>query len=211
MKMLVVGASGGTGALAARLALDRGHAVTAFARHPEALVLDHPQLTRFTGDFHDRASVEAAVAGHEAVIVTAAAGQLRAYKQNPNYFSQGTGHVIDAMKAQGVRRLVILSAFGVGESRGLASFLMEKLVISLVLRRPFEDHERQEQMVKASGLEWVIARPTRLTGGPARGRYVKTATLEKVPLSISRADVAAFLVEAAETESWVGKAVQLGG
>ena len=211
MRMLIIGASRGTGALATRAALERGHEVTAFARHPDALSLDHPGLERVAGDFHDRASVEAAVAGHAAVIVTAASRSLRAYKQNPYYFSQGTRLVIDAMKSHGARRLVILSAFGVGESGALEGFWMEKLVLSLLLRRPFEDHERQEEMVKASGLEWVIARPTRLTNGPARGRYVKTAALERTPGAISRADVAGFLVEAAETETWVGKAVHLGG
>ncbi len=211
MKMLIIGASRGTGALATCAALDGGHEVTALARHPSALVLDHPKLSRATGDFHDPASVATAVAGHAAVIVTAASGRLSDYKRNPHYFSQGTRHVIAAMKAHGARRLVILSALGVGESRALAGWLMDRLVISLLLRRPFEDHERQEEMVKASGLEWVIARPSRLTNGPARGRYVKTAAIEKVPWSISRADVAAFLVEAAATEAWVGKAVQLGG
>ncbi len=211
MRILIIGASRGTGALAARTALERGHEVAAFARHPSTLALDHPRLTLLAGDFHDRQSVEAAVAGQQAVIVTASASSLKAFKEQPDYFSRGTGYVIDAMKAKGVRRLVILSAFGVGESRALASFLVDKLVISLVLRRPFEDHERQEQLAKASGLEWVIARPGRLTNGPARRQYVKTADLRRSPASISRADVADFLVEAAETDVWVGKAVQLGG
>jgi uncharacterized protein YbjT (DUF2867 family) len=211
MRILIIGASRGTGALAVRIALGRGHEVTAFARSPSTLALDHPKLARVAGSFHDRGSVEAAVIGHPAVIITAAAGTLRPYRENPYYFSQGTQHVVDAMKAHAGRRLVILSAFGVGESRALASFLVDKLVISLLLRRPFEDHERQEQTVKASGLEWVIARPSRLTNGPARGRYVKTAALQRVPGSISRADVADFLVEAVETDAWVGKTVQLGG
>jgi uncharacterized protein YbjT (DUF2867 family) len=65
--------------------------------------------------------------------------------------------------------------------------------------------------VRESGLDWVIARPTRLTNGPARGTFVKTAAVEKVPGAISRADVASFLVEACESAAWVGKAVQLGG
>lgn len=211
MRILIIGGSRGTGALAARIALERNHQVTAFARHPGDLALDHPHLARVAGDFHDRASVAGAVAGHAAVIVTAASRSLRAYRENPHYFSQGTRHVIDAMQARSVRRLVVLSAFGVGESRAVEGLLMDRLVISLLLRRPFEDHERQEEMVRASGLEWVIARPRRLTNGPARGRHVKTAAVEKVPASISRADLASFLVEAAETQTWVGQTVHLGG
>jgi uncharacterized protein YbjT (DUF2867 family) len=211
MKILVIGGSQGTGALAVAAALQRGHSVTAFSRTPAKLALEHARLTKRPGDFHDRNSVAAAVPGHDAVLITASATSLKGFRDNPNYFSQGTGYAIDAMKASGVRRLVVLSAFGVGETRAVSGLLVRALLISLILKAPFEDHERQERRVKESGLEWVIARPTRLTDGPARGLYVKETAPKKVPGAISRADVAAFLVEAAEVPTWVGKAVQLGG
>jgi uncharacterized protein YbjT (DUF2867 family) len=211
MRLLIIGASQGTGARAVEAALAHGHDVTAFARSPQKLALEHPKLTKRAGDFHQRASVDAAVRGHDAVIITASANRLGAFKENPHYFSQGTGYVIDAMKASGVKRLVVLSALGTGDSRKLSNFLVDKLVISFVLKLPFADHERQEKLVRDSGLEWVIARPTRLTNGPARKRYVKETAIVRVPGSISRADVADFLVEAAEVDTWVGKAVQLGG
>jgi uncharacterized protein YbjT (DUF2867 family) len=82
-----VGASQGTGALAVRAALGRGHRVSAFARSPQKLVLDHPQLKKVTGDFHQAASLEAAVPGHDAVVITASATSLRSFKENPRYFS----------------------------------------------------------------------------------------------------------------------------
>jgi len=211
MRILVIGASQGTGALAVRAALARGHEVTAFARSPEKLADQHPKLTRKKGDFHDKASVDGAVPGHDAVIITASATALKAFKENPRYFSQGTRLVIDAMKASGVKRLVVLSALGTGESRKLVGFVLEKVMVGFLLKVPFEDHERQEAMTRESGLEWVIARPGRLTDGPGRGRYVKTAAVEPVPGSISRADVADFLVQATEGDAWVGKAVQIGG
>jgi uncharacterized protein YbjT (DUF2867 family) len=211
MKILVLGASQGTGAAAVKIALERGHEVTAFARNLDKLEAASALLRRQKGDFHDPASVDAAVRGHDAVIVTASATSLKAFKERPTYFSEGTAHAIAAMKAHGVRRLVILSAFGTGESRKLAGFLLDKLVISFLLKRPFEDHERQEKLVQESGLDWVIARPGRLTNGPMRGRYVAKAELEAVPSSISRADVADFLVKASEVDTWVHKAVQLGG
>ena len=178
MKISILGASRGTGAEAARVALERGHDVTAFARNPDRLALEHARLTKLRGDFHQRESVEGAVRGHDAVIVTASSTNLRGFKENPTYFSQGTGHVIEAMKAHGVRRLVVLSAFGTGESRKAANFLLDKLVISLLLRAPFEDHERQEKLVRESGLDWVIARAGRLTNGPGRGRYAASTTVD---------------------------------
>jgi uncharacterized protein YbjT (DUF2867 family) len=211
MNILVIGASQGTGALAVRAALDKGHKVTAFARSPQKLVLDHAQLRRLTGDFHQEASVDAAVPGHDAVIVTASATSLSAFKANPHYFSQGTGYVIDAMKKAGVNRLVVLSALGVGDSLPLLNPFVRALAVGWLLKVPFQDHERQEAQVRGSGLDWVIARPGRLTNGPARRQYVKRTTIEGVPSSISRADVADFLVHACEGPAWVGHAVQIGG
>lgn len=211
MRIVILGASKGTGGLAVKAALDRGHDVTAFARHPENLQLEHPKLRRLQGDFHDPASVAGAVRGHDAVIVTASASSLKGFKQDPTYFSRGTGYAIDAMKKSGVKRLVVLTAVGTGESRKLFGFFMSTLLVSFILKAPYEDHERQEALVQGSGLDWVIARPTRLTDGPARKRYVKTKAIEQVPRSISRADVADFLVEATEVDSWLRAAVQLGG
>jgi uncharacterized protein YbjT (DUF2867 family) len=211
MNILVIGASQGTGALAVRAALDKGHKVTAFARSPQKLVLDHPQLRRLTGDFHQAASVDAAVPGHDAVIVTASATSLGAFKANPHYFSQGTGYVIEAMKKAGINRLVVLSALGVGDSRPLLNPIVRALAVGWLLKVPFQDHERKEAQVKASGIDWVIARPGRLTNGPARRQYVKRTAIESVPGSISRADVADFLVDACEGPAWVGHAMQIGG
>jgi uncharacterized protein YbjT (DUF2867 family) len=211
MNILVIGASQGTGALAVRAALDRGHRVTAFARSPQKLILDHPQLQKVIGDFHQAASVQSVVPGHDAVVVTASATRLSAFKENPRYFSQGTAYTIDAMKKAGTMRLVVLSALGVGESRPLLNPVVRALMVGFLLKVPFEDHERQEAQVRTSGLDWVLARPGRLTNGAAHRRYVKKTVIESVPSSISRADVAGFLVEACEVSTWVGHAVQLGG
>jgi uncharacterized protein YbjT (DUF2867 family) len=211
MNILVIGASQGTGALTVRAALAKGHRVTAFARSPRKLALENAQLERVAGDFHQAECVDSAVPGHDAVIVTASASSLAAFKANPHYFSQGTGYVVAAMKKAGVKRLVVLSALGVGESLPLLNPIVRAVAVGWVLKVPFEDHDRQEKLVCASGLDWVIARPGRLTNGAAHRNYVKKTAIEKVPGSISRADVADFLVEACDGEAWVGHAVQLGG
>jgi putative NADH-flavin reductase len=185
--------------------------VTAFARTPAKLDLTHPALTKVAGDFHDATSVRNAVAGHDAVILCASPTSLGAIKEKPDYYSRGTKYCIDAMKEHGVKRLVVLTAHGVGETKPVASWFQRKFLIGGLVKGFFLDHEVQEQIVKESGLEFVFARPTRLTNGPAKGKYVRTAEVVSVPSSISRADLADFMVEACETTTWVGKGVQLGG
>jgi uncharacterized protein YbjT (DUF2867 family) len=185
--------------------------VTAFARTPERLGVQHPHLTLLKGDFHQTESVSRAVRGQDAVIITAGVSRLKAFKENPNYFSQGTRYVIDAMNAEGVKRVVVLSAFGVGETLEHAGFVLRRLLIPFMLKAAYQDHERQEELVRHSSLDWVIARPTRLTNGPAHRRYVKETSAKAVPFSIARADVADFLIEAATVDTWLRHAVQLGG
>src|ERR1700690_2113739 len=196
MKILVVGASQGTGALCVKSALAKGHSVSAFSRTPAKLELTHPALTKVAGDFHDAASVRSAVAGHDAVIICASPSSLGTIKEQPDYFSRGTKYCIDAMKELGVERLVVLTAHGVGESEPVASWFQRTFLIGGLLKGFFRDHDVQERMTRESGLDFVIARPTRLTNGKAKGKYVRTAELISVPGSISRADPAAFLVAA---------------
>ncbi len=212
MKFLVVGASKGTGALCVKSALAKGHEVSAFARTPSKLDVTHDKLTKVTGDFHDAASISSAMPGHDAVIVTASISSLGEMKKKPDYFSHGTRLCIDAMKEHGVKRLVILSAQGAGDSVASANWLLRTFVIGGILKRAFADHDVQEKLTMESGLDWVIARPTRLTDGPANGKYVREPNpAGKVPGSISRADVADFMVEACSARDLVGKAFNLGG
>jgi uncharacterized protein YbjT (DUF2867 family) len=214
LKIVVLGASKGTGAATVKEALARGHEVTAFARSPEKLEaqgIKGDKLKLLKGDFHDAASVDAAVTGQDVVVVTASVGKLDDFKTNPTYYSQGTGYAINAMRKHGVNRLVVLSALGASESVKLLGFPLKLLMHDFILKRAFADHDTQEHQVRTSGLDWVIARPTRLTDGAAKKQYQAVEALKKVPSSISRADVASFMIDAAETRKYVGQAVHLGG
>ncbi|MBS2027400.1 MAG: NAD(P)H-binding protein [Deltaproteobacteria bacterium] len=211
MRILVVGASQGTGAECVKNALEKGHQVTAFARSPKKLAIENAALTKVAGDFFNLADLERVMPGHDAVIVTASVSKLSTFKEKPDYFSAGTAFTVQAMKKAGVKRLVILSALGAGESRALANPILRFLVVDRILKAAFLDHNRQEQLVKESGLEWVIARPTRLTNGPSLKKYQAKTAVESVPGAISRGDVADFMVEACVKPDWVGHAVQLGG
>jgi uncharacterized protein YbjT (DUF2867 family) len=211
VKILVVGGSKGTGARVVERALAAGHDVSAFSRSPERNGATHPRLRKIAGSFHDEVAVDGAVADHDAVIITASANSRKEFRAQPQYFSLGTAHVVRSMRARGARRLVVLSSLGVGESRSLLPLPARLLLADLVLKPAFVDHEVQERMVRASGLDWVIARPSRLTDGPGRGEYRKASDIVPVPSTISRDDVADFLLEASTTPSWIGQAVHLGG
>ena len=165
LRLLVVGASQGTGALTVSAALARGHRVTAFARSVDKLAIEHPLLTKLAGSFHDAAAVDAAVAGQDAVIIAVnTSGGV--FKETPTYVSSGVALVIEAMKRHSVPRLVVVSALGTGDSRPLLGWFVRTVLKDGLLKLPSQEHERKEALTRASGLEWVIARPGRLTNGP---------------------------------------------
>ena len=207
MNIIVFGATGSVGRLAVRHLLEQGHRVTAFARHTGNLDIEHPGLSRFDGDAMHFDSVNAAVAGHDAVVVTLGAGaSLRSRVR-----SEGTRNVVEAMKRQGVRRLVCQSTLGAGESWGNLSFFWKYIMFGLLLRAPFLDHERQEQLVRDSGLEWTLVRPSAFTDEPATGAFrVDVPTGERgLGLTISRADIALFLTRCVNEVSFLHRAVAI--
>jgi putative NADH-flavin reductase len=191
MKLLVFGASGPLGRAITQAALETGHQVTAFARTPGRLG-GHPGLREVAGDVLDAEPVAAAVPGHDAVI--SALGQAKPSPAGHD-LHPGTAHIIAAMRAAGVSRLIWISSHGVGDARGRSGFVFERIFVPWRLRAEFADKERQEALVTASDLDWTIIRPARLTNGPATG---KLRAQPRLPVtirdSISRADVAQFVL-----------------
>ncbi|GAB4017764.1 NAD(P)-dependent oxidoreductase [Spirosoma koreense] len=209
MQILIVGATGGTGKQAVEQALERGHYVTAFVRDPAKLLLQHTNLTIVTGDVLDAETLLPAVRRQDAVFC--ALGNRPG--QQGGAVEKGTVNLIGAMQTAGVRRLLVVSSLGVGTSYEEAS-LPSKLIIKTLLSGVIDEKEKQEQAILASPLEWIIARPTRLTNGPLTGQY---RLGEHLPFStfampsISRADVAAFLLDQLEADTYVRKAVTITG
>jgi len=205
MKVIVFGATGSVGRLAVEHLLAAGHQVTAFARRPERLDLAHPQLQRHAGDAMDLASVSEAVAGHDCVVVTLGAGASRSSRVR----SVGTGNVIQAMRQHGVKRLICQSTLGAGDSWSNLNFVWKRIMFGLLLRPAFLDHERQEAMVRDSGLDWTLVRPSAFTDGPADGAFrVDVAPHERgLRLTISRADIAAFLTRCVQENGFLHRAV----
>ena len=205
--VLVIGASRGIGLETVKRALAAGHRVRAFARGAGSIPLDAPALEKIGGDALDKAGVAAAVAGADAVIQSLGAPKgPQAILSGTTLFSQATRILIEAMRENGVRRLVTVTGLGAGDSRGHGSFLYDAILFPLLLKRVYDDKDVQEQMIRASGLEWTIARPGLLTSGPATGQARALVDPKDWRAgSISRADVADFLVREAFERRFVGK------
>src|ERR1700739_3435348 len=192
MRVLVVGATGGTGRAITTRALVEGHSVTAFARRAAALPSGDARLRRFPGDVLDPAAIDAAVRDQDAVICVLGAPPTR---RPVSVFSQGTPNLVAAMSAHGVRRIICVTGVGCGNSRGHGGFLYDRVFLPYVLRTIYEDKDRQEAILRTSGLDWIIVRPGFLTDGPASSNFLALNDLDGVRAGrISRADVAMFVV-----------------
>ena len=205
MNVIVFGATGSVGTLVVGRLLADGHAVTAFARHPEKLAPSHPALTRLPGDATDPAAVSAAMRGQDAVVITIGAGKSR----TGTVRSSATRNVIAAMHAHGVKRLICQSTLGAHDSWGNLNFFWKRIMFGLLLRPVLRDHERQEDLVRSSGLDWTIVRPSAFVDGPETGGYIEDvpAAARKLKLTIPRADIAAFLERQLTDARYHGRAV----
>jgi uncharacterized protein YbjT (DUF2867 family) len=244
VKVLVFGATGGTGRALVDQALERGHAVTAFARDPTKIQSAHQNLTVARGNMLDLDSVEAAVKGQDAVlsalgirppvwsiVLAILAFQILArilafhgplglavriggplvaillLTRRGTALSQGTRNIVQAMEKHGVKRLVCESSLGVADSQGRLGIFYNVILVPLLLRGIFAEKAVQEQIIQACTLDWVIVRPTSLTNGPRRGIYRAGLDIGHWfrPTSISRADVADFMLKQLTDDAWLRK------
>jgi putative NADH-flavin reductase len=201
MKVLIIGATGATGKILMREALAQGHQLTALARNPSALAPEDYRLRVLQGNALDVSSVEAAVAGQDAVLVALGTRSSRP----TTLFSESTHNVIGAMDKHGVRRLVCITGVGVGDSKGHVGFLYDRIIRPLVVRNVYEDKERQEEAIEQSDLEWVIVRPAQLTDEPAKGEYKVYLKGSYKAKTISREDVAEFMLAQVKDDTYVHK------
>jgi putative NADH-flavin reductase len=206
MRLAIFGGTGGTGLEVTRQALEHGHNVRVLVRNPDRMPLANANMRLVLGNVLDQESVTKTVLGSDAVL--SCLGQ-RTLLRNTHVVSDGTQQIMAVMKQHGVRRLVVESAFGAGESLALAR-LAERLVIATLLWAPYQDKNLMEPEVKASGLEWTILRPTLLTNGPLTNRYTVSAG-RPAAARVSRADVAAAILRAVEERLWVGESAAVTG
>jgi putative NADH-flavin reductase len=207
VKLVIFGSTGTVGRQVVEQALNQGHWVTAFARNPNRLDIRHPHLNRVQGDVMDFQIVKQAIHGQEAVVCVLGSGK----KMTGTVRSEGTRQIIRAMEATGVRRLICQSTLGAGDSWGSLNFYWKYIMFGLILRNVFADHEKQEDYVRQSHLDWTIVRPGAFLDGELTGNYRHgfSGTDKSSQLKISRADIADFILKQLVDNTYLHKTPSL--
>ncbi len=189
MKIALFGATGGTGFQVLQQALTQGHTIHALVRNPATFAQTHPNLVVFPGDVRQQQPVTECVAGAEAVICTLGTRQ----GEEPVEVA-GTRTILQAMQSHHVRRLIVVTSIGVGDSKDQVPTFF-KLLMKTALRKVMAAKEEQERLVTQSGLDWVIVRPGGLTNGSLTGRYTFGVEKSIMAGQVARADVADFVLK----------------
>jgi uncharacterized protein YbjT (DUF2867 family) len=202
--VLIVGASRGVGLETVKAALKAGHSVRALARSARRIPVDHPKLEKIAGDALEMATLKRALIGIDVVTQSlgVSAGPELIFKPT-QLFSKATRVLVTAMEKAQVKRLICVTGFGAGDSRGYGGCLYNAAV-HLLLGRIYDDKDVQERIVRRSKLEWVIVRPVILTDGPKTKAYRALVHPRDWTCGfISRADVADFLVKQIDDDAFL--------
>jgi putative NADH-flavin reductase len=210
--VLIVGASRGIGLETVKLALKAGHSVRALARSATAIRLHDPRLEKLDGDALDQHTIERALADVDAVIQTLGVSATpELIFSGTHLFSVATRILVNAMEPATIKRLICVTGLGAGDSRGHGG-LLYNAALWLFLGRIYADKDAQERIIRRSRLDWTIVRPTVLTNGPRTGAYrVLVDARDWRSGSISRADVADFIVKQIEDAILIRKTPVLTG
>lgn len=204
MKIIVFGATGTVGRKIVKQALEKKHQVTAFVRNPENLPFSvHQNLKIIKGDVRDLEDVQEAMHGHEAVLCTLGDGKVGKIR------AEGTKNIVAAMNDLGLKRLICQSTIGAGDSFQNLNFVWRYIMFGFLLKRVLPDHNRQEQFVQHSTLDYTIVRPSALTDGAITGNYKIgfAKDLRNLSLKINRADVADFVLRQLTTSTYIKQSV----
>jgi len=200
-KMLVLGATGATGRLIVNQAVARGYDVTVLVRSAEK-ARDITGAKLIVGDARDEAALREALKGRDAVV--SALGTPVSPFREVTLLSTATRALVSAMKAEQISRLVCITGMGAGDSAGHGGFVADNVIFPLLLKKVYADKNRQEAIVRESGLDWVLVRPSILNNKPGRGSVRALTDLSGFHGgSIAREDVATFVLDQVRADTWL--------
>lgn len=203
MKIALIGATGRTGTLVLDELLRRDHTVTVLVRDPATLTTTHERLTVIPGDSRDPEALARLVDGADAVL-----SALGPTARDASLHTDTANALIAVMQRAGLTRFVGVSGAGIdvpGDEKSLSARLISK-VIQTFGGAVVQDKPAEYAAYAASDLDWTLVRPPRLTNGPATGRLEHHAHRSTTSTKITRADLATFLVTAAEQGLYIRQA-----
>ncbi|MET0735967.1 MAG: NAD(P)-binding oxidoreductase [Microbacterium sp.] len=215
MRILVIGATGGSGRAVTDVLLDRGHEVTALSRSASGLD-PRARLSTIDGDATDAALLDRILPGHDAIVVTLGISEpplgvrLRGARRTVDDIrSRGTATVVTAARRAGIRRIVVQSSYGVGDSREMLAFA-DRLLFALMIRPQIIDSEIQEGVLRGSELDWTIVQPVYLSDDDSTEHFtsVDGSTRER---KVSRRAVAHVHADLVESGTAFRETVPVGG
>ncbi len=203
MKLLIIGASRGIGEALLQEALKEGHQVRVLARYPEKIETTDERLEVVEGDVRDLEAVTSAVRDMD--VVCSSIGVPITFKP-VDLFAVAARNLIQAVEQQQRQKLITVTGIGAGDSKGHGGFLYDSIFKPLFLRTIYDDKDREEEIIMASSIDWLIVRPAGLTNGPRTGKYRVLTDLEgSVARRISRRDVADFILSEMVQPTQFGK------
>ena len=205
LRLLIVGGTGQTGRVLVDQALAQGHQVRVLARNPEKAATLPDEVEVQLGDAIDPQAIHAAVSDQDAVLCAIGGQGL----SDSSTRSRATQPIVAAMHAQSVARLVVCSVVGLGASTAHLGWF-SRMLTGMVLKNALADHQKQEELVCASTLDWVIFRPPQLTNGALTEGYKLARETDAFSASkVSRADVAHAMLRAVQSTEWVGQRLSI--
>jgi putative NADH-flavin reductase len=203
MRLFILGANGKTGTQLIDLALKRAHRVTAFVRSPEKIDQEHPLLTVVRGDPRSADEMASALRGHEVVLSALGVRPPKAFRPH-TLVQECAASTVAAMTKSGVKRIVLVSAAVLFPEKGLCFAFFRRLLAHIA-----RDLGTAEEILRATSLDWTIARPPRLVNRmDEEYRSVRDA-LPRNGFSMSFRAVAAFMLDAVEHHTHVREVVGL--
>ena len=208
MNIVVFGANGQTGRLLTRRALDKGHTVVAVTRHPDDFPIADPRLTVARADVREPSSLVDVVRDADAVVSTLGVP----FSTRPiDTYSVGVRNIVDAMRSTGVRRLVVVSSTGAYHypnriDTPMSLRLFEPVITRTIGKTTYDDQRRMEDIVRASGLDWTVVRPSGLFDLPEPTNYV-AGEVDPIGGFTARIDLADYIIALAGDPSAAGKTV----
>ena len=205
MRLLVLGATGRTGSELVGFARERNDSVRVLVRDPAKLGPVASGLEVVVGNVTESSTLARALPDVDAVLVV-----LGADKSTPDLASRAARSLVPALQDHDVKRVVVLSSFGVSATLRMAS-RPQRLAYRSVLRRLFADQAEADGIWVSSGLHWTLVYAMRLTNGPHTAEFAAVETCKaKGFLGISRADVAGFMLDQVEEDAWIRRIAILG-